>query len=48
MKTTVTLSLDGEVKDDAMKVCELRGQKLSSVVEIYLKKYAENNNGDPE
>lgn len=41
MKTTVTLTLDGDVKGKAMKIMKMRGAKFSTLVNDFLISYVE-------
>jgi len=43
MKQLVTISLEPSTKKEVQKILELRGQKLSPVIEILLKKFVEEN-----
>ena len=40
-KISTTITLEPEIKEKAMKILESRGMKLSSVIELYLRKLIE-------
>jgi len=42
VKDKLTLSIDGKVLEKYKKYCEERGMKISSKVEIFMKKELEN------
>lgn len=41
MKTNTTLSLDGEIKDQAIRICYSNGTSLSQEVNKFIKKIVE-------
>jgi len=43
-RTITTITLEPEIKEKALKILESRGMKLSAVIEIYLKKFIEEEN----
>ena len=43
MKTHITITLDSEIKKEAVEIMKGNGQKMSPVVENLLKKFIEEN-----
>ena len=43
MKVKTTITLDEDVKEKAMNIASGNGQRLSPLIEIYLKEFIEKN-----
>lgn len=43
MKQSFTFTIDPEIKEEAQIILESQGRKLSSMIEIYLKKIIQEN-----
>ena len=44
MKEAITISVDPKVKEEVVEIFEQNGQKMSSVLELYLKEIIKNAN----